>query len=184
LFVSIDEKELARRANLSVTIIEQTLLQLSKRQVIIYQPQTENPQLTFVQGRVETRHLSFSQQVYNDRKKNAQTRLETVIHYAGTNTKCRNKLLLEYFNEKQSVRCGKCDVCLKRSEEELSQEEFETLQKNILSLLEKEDFDIDNLVKKLYYPEQKIIQVTRWLLDNEVIEKEMDRLKVRKKVEK
>jgi len=181
MFVSIDEKELARRANLSVTIIEQTLLQLSNKQIIIYQPQTENPQLTFVQSRVETRHLSFSQQVYNDRKKTAQSRLNTVIHYATTHTKCRNKLLLEYFNEIQPIRCGKCDVCLRRSEEDLTQAEFDALQKKILSILEKEHLDIDNLVKKLHYPESKILQVTRWLLDNEVIDKEMDRLRVGKR---
>jgi ATP-dependent DNA helicase RecQ len=181
LFVSIDENELARRANLSVDIIKQTLIQLSNKEVIIYQPQTENPQLTFVQSRVETRHLSFSQQVYNDRKKTAQTRLKTVIHYASSYTKCRNKLLLEYFNEKHSIRCGKCDVCLRRSEEELSLEEFDILQKNILSLLEKENLNIDNLVKKLYYPEPKIIQVVRWLLDNEVVEKEIDKLVLNKK---
>jgi len=179
MFVSINEQELARRANLSADIIKQTLMQLSDKQVIIYQQQTENPQLTFVESRVETRHLSFSQQVYNDRKKSAQTRLETVIHYATSSTKCRNKLLLEYFNEKSSVRCEKCDVCLRRSEEELSQEEFDVLQKSILSLLEKESLDIGGLVKKLYYPEQKVIQVTRWLLDNETIEKEIDRLNIK-----
>ncbi|MCL2131284.1 MAG: RecQ family ATP-dependent DNA helicase, partial [Lentimicrobiaceae bacterium] len=172
-FVPIEEKELAKRANLSVNVITQTLTQLSKKQIIIYQPQTENPQLTFLENRVETRHLSFSQEVYNDRKKAAKNRLDAVIHYTTSNTKCRNKLLLDYFNEKQPLRCGKCDVCLQRNREELSQEEFDDLQENIQSLLEKENLDVSDLVKKIHYPEAKIIQVIRWLLDNEVIDKEM-----------
>ena len=175
-FVSIDEKELARRANVSVAIIVQTLTQLSNKQAIIYQPQTENPQLIFLQGRVEIRHLSFSQQVYNDRKKIAQTRLDRIIHYASTDTKCRNKLLLEYFNENQPLRCGKCDVCLHRNEKELTPKEFDALQETILALLEKERLDVHDIIKKIRYPEAKIIQVVRWLLDNEVIDKEQDKL--------
>jgi len=175
-FVPIEERELARRANLPTNIIEETLAQLAKRQIILYQPQTENPRLTFLQNRVEIRHLFFSKEVYNDRKKVAQNRLDSVVNYVTSNTKCRNKLLLEYFDEKQSIRCGKCDVCLRRNKEEISQEEFDGLQKSILFLLEKENLDIDSLVKKLRYPEVKIIQVVRWLLDNELIGKDMSKL--------
>ena len=180
LFVPVREKELAQRSGLSPAVVEQTLTQLSNKQVIIYQPQTDNPQLTLTENRVETRHLFFSQAVYNDRKKTARNHLDAVIHYVTTNTKCRNKLLLEYFNEKQSVRCGKCDVCLRRNKEELSREEFEGLQKSIQFLLEKGSLDIDGLVKKMHYPEEKIIQVVRWLLDNELIEKKMDKLAIKK----
>jgi ATP-dependent DNA helicase RecQ len=180
LFVTIQEKELAQRSGLSFNLVEQTLAQLAKKQIIIYQPQTDNPQLTFVQNRVETRHLFFSQEVYNDRKKTAHKRLEAVINYVTSDTKCRNKLLLEYFNEKQPIRCGKCDVCLRRNKEELIPEEFEGLQKSIQVLLEKEDLDMDALVKKLRYPEAKIVQVVRWLLDNELVEKEMVQQKLSK----
>ena len=180
-FVPIEEKELARRANVPVSTIEQTLAQLAHRQVLLYQPQTENPQLTFVQGRVETRHLFFSQQVYEERKKTALNRLDAVIRYVTSDTKCRSKLLLEYFNENQSVRCGKCDVCLRRNKEELSQEEFDGLQKSIQFLLEKGNLDMANLVEKVHYPEAKIIQVIRWLLDNELITKDMNKLIMNKK---
>ena len=177
MFAPIQEKVLAQRANLSVDIIVQTLSQLSKKQVIIYQPQTENPQLIFVQSRVETRHLSFSQEVYNDRKNTAQKRLDAVIHYVTSNTECRNKLLLEYFNEEKPASCQKCDVCLKQNRADvLTRKEFEDLQKNILLLLEKENMEIDNLSEKLNYSEDKVIKVVRWLLDNELIYKEMNLL--------
>jgi ATP-dependent DNA helicase RecQ len=176
LFVPVQEKVLAQRSGLSPHIIAQTLTELSKKQIIVYQPATENPLLTFVQNRVETRHLSFSQEVYNDRKSVAQKRLNAMIDYVTMSTKCRNKLLLDYFNENQSVRCGKCDICLRSNREELSEEEFEGLQKTIQFLLEKENLNIEQLVKRLRYPEAKIIQVVRWLIDNELINKEMNKL--------
>jgi ATP-dependent DNA helicase RecQ len=179
LFASIREKELAKRSGLSLEIVKEVLNQLANKQVIIYQPQTENPQLTFLQSRIETRHLSFSQEVYNDRKKAAQNRLDAVVQYVTSNTECRNKLLLTYFNEDNSLPCQKCDVCLKRNRADvLTRKEFEDLQKNILLLLEKENMEIDTLSEKLDYSEEKIIKVVRWLLDNELIYKEMNQLQI------
>ncbi len=176
LFVSIQERDLAKRSGLPLNVVEEVLNQLAGRHVIIYQPQTENPQLTFLRNRVESRHMLFSQQVYLDRKKTAQSRLETVIDYVTSGSKCRSRSLLYYFNEDQSARCGRCDVCLRRNKEELSQEEFDILQKNIRMELEKENLTIDDLIKRLHYPEAKIIQAIRWLLDNELIDKQMDKL--------
>jgi len=116
--------------------------------------------------------------VYDDRKKTAQNRLDAVVNYVTSDTKCRNKLLLEYFDENQAVRCKKCDVCLRRNKEEISQEEFDGLHKSIQFLLEKGNLDIDALVKKLPYPESKIIHVVRWMLDNELIKSEDNELMV------
>lgn len=34
-------------------------------------------------------------------------------------------ILLSYFGEKETKRCGKCDVCLERNKLELSEREFD-----------------------------------------------------------
>jgi ATP-dependent DNA helicase RecQ len=176
VFVSIQEKELAQRADTTVDIVKEVLKQLDSRQVIIYQPQTENPLITFLQNRIDSRHLLFSKQIYDDRKQVAKERLDTVIDYVTSSTKCHSKALLAYFGETKSVRCGKCDICLQRNKEELSEEEFQYLQQEIQSLLQEEIKSIDEIVNRLHYPEHKIIQVIRWLLENGKISKDMDRL--------
>ena len=176
IFAPIQEKELARRANTTSDVVTNALKQLAARQVIIYQPQTENSLITFLQNRIDSRHLLFSKQVYEDRKKIAKERLDTVVDYVTSPTKCHSKALLAYFGETKSVRCGKCDVCLRRNKEELSGEEFQYLQQEIQSLLQEGIISIDEIVNRLHYPQQKIIQVLRWLLENEKISKDMDML--------
>jgi ATP-dependent DNA helicase RecQ len=175
VFVPIQEKELARRSALPITIVAEALKQLNAHGVIIYQPQTENPKITFLQNRVESRHLLFSQQVYDDRKKNAEKRLEAVVFYVNSTTQCRSRFLLSYFGQQHSPPCGKCDVCL-RHRETLSREEFEFLQKEILSLLQNEEQSIDSLLEKLHYPSVKLLEVIRWLLENDFINQSINKL--------
>jgi ATP-dependent DNA helicase RecQ len=181
LFVSVEEKQLSANSGIPLPVVIDVLKQLDSKQVIIYQPKTENPRLTFLQNRIESKHLSFSQQVYDDRKKTGQKRLETTVHYVTSCKKCRSQLLLEYFGEEQTIRCGKCDACLRQNREELKKKEFDLLQENILHLLQKEDLTTHELLQKLHYPEKKLIQVIRWLLDSKIIDIKNDKLCVRKK---
>jgi ATP-dependent DNA helicase RecQ len=102
------------------------------------------------------------------------------MDYVKSTTVCRSKTLLAYFGEKQSIRCGKCDVCLRRNREELSEEEFHYLQTEIVSLLQDGTKSIDFLVETLHHPERKIVEVIRWLLENEIISKDMDKLIMQK----
>ena len=176
IFVPIREKELALRSNTSVEVVQEVLQQLNARHVIIYQPQTKNPVATFLENRIDSRHLLFSNQVYNDRKQVAEERLDAVLDYVTSSTKCRSRALLAYFGETDSVRCGKCDICLRRNKEELSEEEFEYLQKEIQTLLQNKIDNLDSIIETLHYPEHKIIQVVRWLLDNEKISKGWNKL--------
>ncbi len=169
VFTSIEEKELAQRAGTTVDIITEVLKQLDARQVIVYQPQTENPLITFLQNRIDSRHLLFSKQVYDDRKQIAKERLDTVIDYVTSSAKCHSKALLAYFGETESIRCGKCDICLRQNKEELSEEEFHYLQQEIQSLLQDGIKSIDEIVNRLHYPQQRIIQVIRWLRENGIV---------------
>ena len=182
LFTPVQEKELAKRSSLPVDMVTDILKQLNARKVLIYNQQTENPSIIFLQNRIDSRHLLFTKQVYDDRKQMALQRLDAVIEYVTSTTICRSKALLAYFGERQAVRCGKCDVCLHRNKEELSDEEFQLLQKEILSLLQDGSKSIDFLVETLHYPERKIIQVIRWLLKNEKLSKDMDKLIMEKDI--
>ncbi len=88
-----------------------------------------------------------------------------MLEYAETETKCRSVILLEYFGE-EADRCGKCDVCRKRNELELSKFEFDLILNEIKTLLQSGKFDAHELIKKTDYPEEKVVKVIRWLLDH------------------
>ena len=56
--------------------------------------------------------LRFAREVYDERKAIFGERLKSVISYATSDDKCRSRQLLEYFGEKGSDDCRRCDVCV------------------------------------------------------------------------
>ncbi|MDY0014693.1 MAG: RecQ family zinc-binding domain-containing protein, partial [Bacteroidales bacterium] len=112
------------------------------------------------------------------RKEVAKLRMDSVIHYVSNHTKCRSRQLVAYFGETESIRCGKCDICFERNKMELSALEFDTILESIKPILQKQDTDINVLVDYSHFPEEKIIKVVRWLLDNnKIIQSEEKKLR-------
>jgi ATP-dependent DNA helicase RecQ len=75
-------------------------------------------------------------------------------------------MLLNYFGEKDSTRCGKCDVCENLQELGISNLEYRRIVKDIKLILQKEAVPRHELFFKLSGNESHIQKVLRWLLDN------------------
>ena len=169
-YVTIDEEELARRAGCTRRQVVAKLHQLHDLGYIDYQPGTSLPQLLLVRPRVEEKRLFYDRKVYTQRKAVAAKRLESVQHYVTTDSICRSRQLLAYFGETESPACGKCDVCLKKAKEQFTKEEFLQISESVLSIYD-ECEDIKAVVERLCtrFDEEKIVNVTRWLIDNRKI---------------
>ena len=117
--------------------------------------------------RVDEKSLFYDPNIYYRRKEVAQNRLDSVTNYVNCTNTCRSQLLLAYFGEAESEPCGKCDYCLQRERERLRSLEFSRLSSDILSIYN-DCTDIKEMVSRLCtrYEEEKIVVVTRWLIDN------------------
>ena len=105
-----------------------------------------------------------------------------MLEYAKEENLCRNQILLSYFNETNSKPCGKCDVCLRKMEKELTNEEFLKIKNGVESLLSSNECSVGKLVEALPFREEKIVKVLRYLLDNQhIIYDEVMKLKWVKK---
>ena len=90
-----------------------------------------------------------------------------MVHYADSKTKCRSQLLLSYFGETDSYRCGICDICLERNKLELSSLEFESVSEQIKKNLEKHPLTLIEIVDSVQNSSvDKTIKVVQWLIDN------------------
>jgi ATP-dependent DNA helicase RecQ len=166
-FVKINEQELARRLETTPDKVEATLGYLEKMELIIYKKRTGKPLLTFLTERMDGKQIHISDETYKHRKARAQERLEAVFDYITTTTRCRSIQLLAYFGEKQSHRCGKCDVCIERNKIELSELEFNTVLEQVKPLLSEKPLSIKDLAEQVKGAnENQIIKVVQWLLDN------------------
>ena len=174
-YVSIDEELMAKRSGASREQVYNYLKHLRKSKVIDYVPQNRAPFIYFVKERVSIGRLKISRDNYDLRKKELTKRIESVIEYATSSTKCRSQILLEYFGETDSARCGNCDVCKSLKVLELSAFDFETIGKEVKKMLT-EPITYENLLLKLKGDQQKMRQVIKWLTDNNKIIYRVDNL--------
>lgn len=165
-FAIIDEFEIARRLNTSSLLIENALRLLHRNNIITYIPQTTRPQLFFVDGRLSSRDVIIHKENYEFLKQMAKKRLDAVIEYVSITTKCRSEMLLNYFGQQETNRCGQCDVCLLRNKIALSQHEFDSVMQIIKPILSTQNMSLEELISKAKnVDENRLVKVVRWLID-------------------
>jgi len=165
-FSRIDESELGRRLNISALLVENTLKILHKNRVVEYIPRSSKPQIIFPEGRLNKRDIVINKDNYLKLKNASLMRLNEVKSYIGSTTKCRSEMLLSYFGQKDTKRCGQCDTCLSRNKLNLSQHEFNTVMEIIKPILINENMSLENLLEKSgIIEEERFITVIRWLMD-------------------
>jgi ATP-dependent DNA helicase RecQ len=169
-FARINEAELARRMPMPLTDVIKKLHDLNKTGLFVYVPRKEKPQLVFTTERLDVRSLEISKLHYKDRMTESGKRIDSVIDYASRTDRCRSQLLLAYFGETESQRCGKCDVCVEMNKLDLSETEFKKISSELEPILRSQALSIEEIVENLKnYREDKILKAFRWLLDNDKI---------------
>jgi len=167
-YVAINEETLSKKSAATRDTIYQYLVKLSAFNIISYIPGKKTALVIFTEERLERRALLISAENYLHVKEKYEVRLNKMIDYAESETRCRSVQLLDYFGE-ESDRCGICDICRERNELDLSKYEFDLILEEIKTLLETSNPDAEELVKLIEYPEDKVINVVRWLLDHNKI---------------
>ena len=109
----------------------------------------------------------MSAQHYIDRKKEAIQRFQSIRDYLEKSTKCRSQMLLEYFGEQNSLRCGKCDVCESRVKTGLSEYKFNEILNIVKPALNESPMPYEKLISLLgTMDSEKAIAAVRWMMDN------------------
>jgi ATP-dependent DNA helicase RecQ len=168
-FVPINEETLSKKSAATRDTIYQYLVKLSSLNIIRYIPGKKTALVIFTEERLGRKALLISPDNYLHVKEKYEVRLNRMIEYADSDSRCRSVVLLDYFGE-ESDRCGICDVCRERNELDLSKYEFDLILEEIKTVLGEQNPDAVELAKMVDYPEDKVIKVIRWLLDhNKVI---------------
>lgn len=168
-YVKIDEYSLAKKAKITTETAKKYLQNLNSLDIINYIPQKKTPLIMFTEERMEDKSLFVSKKDYEARKKRYITRANAVMSYASSDNKCRSQILLSYFGEKDPYRCGKCDVCMRRNELNLSKYEFDIILEKVKETLKKKAVLLDDLVDNIPYLKDKVLKVIQWLIDNNKI---------------
>ena len=163
-FMPVNEDELSRRSGASRDTVYQYLVKLSTYNIIRYIPGKKTALVIFNEERLVRKALYISPDNYLLVKERYEARLKSIIEYAESENHCRSVMLLNYFGE-ESVNCGICDVCRKRTGEVQSVEQGVIIEK-IKEILADKKVDAEELVQLIGRNEEETIKTIRYLLDN------------------
>ena len=170
-YAYISEEILARRSGLTRQQVYDTLILLTKRHVLHYIPGKKTPYIIYTRERQNT--VVLSKEVYEDRKDSYEKRIHAMLDYAESDGKCRSRMLLRYFGEKNGHNCGQCDVCLEKHASGLKKGEYEDIAHGIFSLLEEASRIPQEIIHALPFEEEKILKSLAYLLaEEQIIQKE------------
>ena len=170
-YAYISEEILARRSGLTRQQVYDTLILLTKRHVLHYIPGKKTPYIIYTRERQNT--VVLSKEVYEDRKDSYEKRIHAMLDYAESDGKCRSRMLLRYFGEKNGHNCGQCDVCLEKHASGLRKGEYEDIAHGIFSLLEEASRIPQEIIHELPFEEEKILKSLAYLLaEEQIIQKE------------
>jgi ATP-dependent DNA helicase RecQ len=165
-YTAIDENSLAKKASVDLDVVMQYLVRLSQLGIIKYVKQKRTPMVVYIEERLDEKSLYISKENYKLRKERYWERTEAMLHYASSLETCRSQLLLKYFGEEGSEACGLCDACRRKKEKELQEEEVDLIREEIKGILALEPIRPDDLLNRLAFSREKVIQVLQWMLDN------------------
>ena len=147
-------------------------MHLQKEGILDYQPQKDQPQLTFLLERVDGVNLTIDRELFRFREERYRERTRAAIDYAETN-RCRSQQLLNYFAETGSQPCGHCDVCRGRHQSELDNDSYERYRRKIADLLQREKLTMAQIVDSFVEKRRPdVLRTLEYLLDEGYIDKE------------
>ncbi len=170
-YAYINENTLSIRTGLTRQQIYDTLILLSKLHILHYIPGKKVPHIVYTRERQSVDRIVLTKEVYEDRKKSYEDRIQAILDYAETDDKCRSRMLLHYFGEKNEHNCGQCDVCQQRHESGLKGGVFLEWEEKIKDLLDNEPTTPRELIEKLGTENKETIhKVLSYLLAEEIIQ--------------
>lgn len=168
----IDESLIAHDSGIQAAALHQVLTALAQQHIIRYIPRRQIPTIHYLQRRDDPEHIHLSREIYEDRMEQYRLRINAIQHYAQSNGRCRSRMLLEYFGEKDTHNCGHCDVCREQQGNAVDADQLTAAQQAILQLLADHKPHHTTLLHQLPLPSEAIDAALVTLLQDEQIKQE------------
>ncbi|MEZ7929618.1 MAG: RecQ family ATP-dependent DNA helicase [Flavobacteriales bacterium] len=171
-YVIINEQEIANRFNVTNEEVVRLLNKLVQLEIVKYAPKNNNSQITYLKARKDTEKLYLAEKKWEERKKYEQEKLNKITNYIIDKDSCRSRLLLHYFGEQESEKCGKCDYCINEKRQKIKESEYKEITNKLEIFLKDKELTIEEIcVLMPNYHEHQLISIIQYLFDNEIVGK-------------
>lgn len=169
-YVYINESSLAHSLNCSEQEIYSALLILSKKHIIHYVPRKSTPYILYTTSRELPKHILLPTSIYEEQRNKLNSRIEAMKQFAFSINKCRVNIMLEYFGEKTTMPCEKCDYCRQQKREKNSNEKQLLLRNSIIYMASQPNgHQISYIISTANASQEETLAMIRILLDEGVI---------------
>jgi ATP-dependent DNA helicase RecQ len=162
-FFEINEKEIASKIKTNQLHVTNQLKELEKFGLIDINWKSNLPTVTLLHERLPNDYINLSTEVYSHRKQVAFDRLSSVIDFLKDSNVCRQKKILNYFNQ-VSNDCGHCDICMSKK----TKNSLNGIENEILNSLGKNQ-TLNELFSIINRPEKDIILAIQQLILSEKV---------------
>ncbi len=167
---SVNEIQLAKFISQKPEDLLKSLAAISRMGIIEYTPQKENPQIQFLQNRVNAADLVINDKMVLKRKEAFEKRLNAMLDFIKNQTACRSKMIAHYFNDHSVGRCGVCDNCIRNKQTHISTEEFNTISEEIKNITASQCISFSQLFQQLpAFNREKIRKILNFLHEENII---------------
>ncbi len=172
-FVNIREEVVSHKTGIPIDRVKYQLNKLDNLNFLCYVPRSDKPQIQYIRERIDSRHFTLSEEIYDNRKKDASKRVQAVIDFVNNDNECRSVQLLRYFGEDIKKTCGKCDVCSSKNKMRINDMEYQEISEFIVNELRDNDSSVYEVMGKIKsHHEEKVMEAIRWMLDNKIIKQD------------
>tara|TARA_B100001758_G_C18416294_1_gene620071 strand:- start:1678 stop:3561 length:1884 start_codon:yes stop_codon:yes gene_type:complete len=170
-YVAINEEKIAKNLQKNNTQeVKEMLKRLHNLKIIRYQEKNDLPKIKYLKKRETIDSLGLSKNKLEERKLNESYKLKKMSNYLKNKDICRNKILLDYFNEETSYECGICDVCIKKKSNSIARDNHAS--RSIKKITTKDKLSIEKKPTQSYHQKtHELINILDLLCNNDKINK-------------
>lgn len=168
-FMPVSEAKIAFPIKETIRSVKALLKHLNELNLIDYRESSELPVLTWLTPRWDAAKIPVNTEELKRRARIREEKSEAMIHYARQEKDCRQKIMLEYFDEKLPGKCGICDKCLDEKKRK-DKTRWNSFTEQILNLLQNRPMSLDELESEITPADHNLFtEVIRELLEDQKI---------------
>jgi ATP-dependent DNA helicase RecQ len=163
---SINLSLLAKKAKKGEGDLYQLLQKLKEKNIINYSSTGNDSQITFNEIREDERTINRVSKFLEKQNTVKVDQYESVINYIINTSRCKSRLILEYFDEETKSDCGICSYCITKSGKQSNPVETATA---ILAILKEAPADSRTIENRLQLTAKDTVYALQLLLENNKI---------------
>ena len=166
--IAISERTLAKRTGISIEDTTKLLNELSTFKIVYYEPKLNDFIINFNTPRYNINKITISTNNQKN-KANELFKAQSIIAYKNNKLECRNKIILDYFGEKDNSDCNQCDNCKTKVYKNI--QSIKTIANAIKMTLKYENKEVSIISNELndVVHNDKIKETIKWMLDENIV---------------